>query len=157
MKRIKIDSDISIEVKKKPARSFQIFALLSMIFVWSAYTLTVRYTRVSTPKDQLYSSTTVVLLSEMTKLCISTSALAFTFNFDSQATINCLKGEFFGKPIELLKMSVPSLLYAVQNNLDFVALSNLDAGVYQVTSQLKIVTTVIFMVILLGREYSRTR
>jgi UDP-sugar transporter A1/2/3 len=40
--------------------------------------------------------------------------------------------EYFGKPRELLKMSVPSLVYAVQNNLDFVALANLDPGVYQV-------------------------
>jgi hypothetical protein len=31
-----------------------------------------------------------------------------------------------------MKMSVPSIAYALQNNLDFIALSNLDAGVYQV-------------------------
>ncbi len=57
----------------------------------------------------------------------------------------------------MLKMSVPSIVYAIQNNLDFIALSNLDAGVYQVTSQLKVVTTAMFMVAMLGRRYSRTR
>lgn len=35
-------------------------------------------------------------------------------------------------PKELLKLSVPSIVYAVQNNMAFVALSNLDAAVYQV-------------------------
>lgn len=35
-------------------------------------------------------------------------------------------------PKELLKLSVPSLVYAVQNNMAFLALSNLDAAVYQV-------------------------
>lgn len=35
-------------------------------------------------------------------------------------------------PKELLKLSVPSVVYAVQNNMAFVALSNLDAAVYQV-------------------------
>ena len=39
---------------------------------------------------------------------------------------------YFGAPKELAKMSVPSIAYALQNNLDFVALSNLDAGLYQV-------------------------
>jgi len=29
-------------------------------------------------------------------------------------------------------MSVPSLTYVVQNNLDFVALANLSPGIYQV-------------------------
>jgi UDP-sugar transporter A1/2/3 len=54
-------------------------------------------------------------------------------------------------------MSVPSIAYALQNNLDFVALSNLDAGVYQVTTQLKVVTTAIFMVLMLSRRYSLRR
>lgn len=31
-----------------------------------------------------------------------------------------------------MKLSVPSLVYAVQNNMAFLALSNLDAAVYQV-------------------------
>lgn len=37
----------------------------------------------------------------------------------------------FFSPKELLKLSVPSLVYAVQNNMAFLALSNLDAAVYQ--------------------------
>lgn len=32
-----------------------------------------------------------------------------------------------------MKLSVPSLVYAVQNNMAFLALSNLDAAVYQVS------------------------
>lgn len=69
-------------------------------------------------------------------------------------------------------MSVPSIAYALQNNLDFVALSNLSAGVYQVlirmlfhaqncaiqvTTQLKVVTTAIFMMLFLGRKFSGRR
>lgn len=38
----------------------------------------------------------------------------------------------FRSPRELLKLSVPSVVYAIQNNMAFVALSNLDAAVYQV-------------------------
>lgn len=39
----------------------------------------------------------------------------------------------FRSPMELLKLSVPSVVYAIQNNMAFVALSNLDAAVYQVS------------------------
>lgn len=49
------------------------------------------------------------------------------------------------------------MTYAIQNNLDFIALSNLDAGVYQVTTQLKVVTTAIFMMLFLGRKFSSRR
>lgn len=45
---------------------------------------------------------------------------------------NALVEHIFCSPSELLKLSVPSIVYAVQNNMAFLALSNLDAAVYQV-------------------------
>lgn len=45
---------------------------------------------------------------------------------------NALVEHIFCSPTELLKLSVPSIVYAVQNNMAFLALSNLDAAVYQV-------------------------
>lgn len=45
---------------------------------------------------------------------------------------NALVEHVFCSPKELLKLSVPSIVYAVQNNMAFLALSNLDAAVYQV-------------------------
>jgi hypothetical protein len=38
--------------------------------------------------------------------------------------------------LETLKMAVPSLVYAVQNNLGYVALTNLDAATFQVNSRI---------------------
>jgi len=54
--------------------------------------------------------------------------------------------------VEFLKVSVPAILYTVQNNLLFLALSHLDAATYQVTYQLKILTTAIFSVSMLGKQ-----
>ena len=44
-----------------------------------------------------------------------------------------LRQNVLRSPTELMKFSVPSLVYAVQNNMAFLALSNLDAAVYQVS------------------------
>ncbi|XP_025918454.1 CMP-sialic acid transporter isoform X1 [Apteryx rowi] len=69
--------------------------------------------------------------------------------------ITSLKENVLGSPKELLKLSVPSLVYALQNNMAFVALSNLDAAVYQVTYQLKIPCTALCTVLMLSRSLSK--
>lgn len=58
------------------------------------------------------------------------------------------------KPYEMARLMVPSLLYTVQNNLLYEALTNLDAATYSVCYQLKILTTALFSVIMLGRSLS---
>jgi len=67
------------------------------------------------------------------RIALSYTLISFCRESGSLARlITSLKENVFGSPKELLKLSVPSLVYAVQNNMAFVALSNLDAAVYQV-------------------------
>jgi len=56
------------------------------------------------------------------------------------------------KPRETILLAIPASLYVLQNNLLILALTNLDAGTYQVTYQLKILTTAGCSVLLLGRR-----
>lgn len=57
--------------------------------------------------------------------------------------------------MDTLKLAVPSGLYAIQNNLIFVALSNLNAATYQVSYQLKILTTALCSVFMLGKKIQK--
>lgn len=47
---------------------------------------------------------------------------------------------------------IPAALYAMQNNLAFYALTNLDPASYQVAYQLKILTTAIFSVLIVHKR-----
>lgn len=50
------------------------------------------------------------------------------------------------------RLGVPAAIYVVQNYLHFVAIANLAPGVFQVLYQLKVLTTALFSVALLGRR-----
>lgn len=63
-----------------------------------------------------------------------------------------LQEEIFNNPLEVLKLSVPSFLYTVQNNLLYYALTHLDAATFQVGYQVKILTTAVFSVFMLGKR-----
>jgi len=60
-------------------------------------------------------------------------------------------------PLQVVKIAVPSLLYTIQNNLLYYALSHLDTPTYMVGYQTKILTTAVFSALLLGRKLSRTQ
>ncbi|KAI5479562.1 UDP-galactose transporter [Pseudohyphozyma bogoriensis] len=83
--------------------------------------------RISVPPDMMYSAASAVLLNELLKFAISS---------------------------DCWKLSIPACLYVVQNNLQFVAASNLDVPTFQVTYNLKILTTALCSVVMLGRRLS---
>ncbi|KAK2527731.1 hypothetical protein Q9966_010180 [Columba livia] len=148
--------------KENVSLLFKLYCLTVMTLVAATYTVALRYTR--TLETELYFSTTAVCITEVIKLFLSVGILAKSQQGMPGAIgetgslarlITSLKENVFGSPTELLKLSVPSLVYALQNNMAFVALSNLDAAVYQVTYQLKIPCTALCTVLMLNRTLSK--
>ncbi|XP_076872762.1 CMP-sialic acid transporter [Brachyhypopomus gauderio] len=131
---------------------FKIYCLTVMTLVAATYTVALRYTR--TVSSDLYFATTAVCLAEVIKLFISLGMLARESSGLGRLK-SVLVEHILKSPKELLKLSVPSIVYAVQNNMAFIALSNLDAAVYQVTYQLKIPCTALCTVLMLHRSLSR--
>lgn len=113
--------------------------------------LAMRFSR--TQGGALYLTSTAVVMAELVKLLIS---LVGVYREEGASRwLGVVMAEL--RHHDTAMLGVPGLLYVLQNNLLFVALSNLQAAVYQVTYQLKILTTALMMMLLLGRSLNRNQ
>ena len=138
--------------KKKDENAAAILIKYAALFLLVAQmvglVLLMRYSRTAQPEDQpLYLASTAVFIMEVMKLIICCGVIAYQ---SQGALLSELKTHVIRAPEEILKLSVPSFLYTIQNNLLYLALTNLDAATYQVCYQLKILTTAMFSMVLLG-------
>ena len=105
-----------------------------------------------------YLTSTAVFLNEVIKLIICIIvALRDRRKIDGAAStlatnVRGLWTEVF--KADSWKLAIPAALYTFQNSLQYVAVSNLDAATFQVTYQLKIITTALFSVTMLHRKLS---
>ena len=121
------------------------------------------------PEAELYSAATAVVNAELLKLIMCFLLLAIAERGIKSIYFFCFRDIFFpyftgflkawqtftrevlGKPAESVKLVVPAAIYAFQNNILYQALTYLDSVTYQVTYQLKILTTALFSVLVLQR------
>ncbi|KAF9282768.1 hypothetical protein BGZ68_005754, partial [Mortierella alpina] len=137
--------------------SMKHLSLLVLLLQNSVLVLMMRYSRVAVDPDQpMYLASTAVFIAEIIKLCTCFSILVYKTQSIPQ-TIHIIRREILEQPHEILKMLVPSGLYALQNNLLYIALSNLEAATFQVTYQMKILSTAIFSVVMLNRKLTRQK
>lgn len=127
-------------------------SLLLLVGQMVGLVMLMRYSRTHT-NGELYLASTAVCMMEVMKffLCIS---VVFHQTGD---IFGELYKHVWASPNEMVKLCVPSFLYTIQNNLLYLALTNLDAATYQILYQLKILTTAIFSATMLGRRFSRTK
>ncbi|KAF9071070.1 nucleotide-sugar transporter-domain-containing protein [Rhodocollybia butyracea] len=150
-------------------------SLVTLAVQNAALSIVMHYSRVSTPPSLAYSPASAVLLNELLKGSISfVIALARTpqmtdvpwhrmslwqiicaLPYPGSAPFLTLCGEIFSP--DCWKLSIPAILYVVQNSLQFVAISNLPVASFQVTYQMKILTTAAFSVALLRKKLTSTK
>lgn len=126
------------------------YACLISLIVQNVFSiLLLRYVR-TTPGPRFINST-AVFVSEVQKLLISLFLFLYTEKNVRQG-LKIVYEKMICQQKDSLKIGVLALFYTLQNNLLFIAISNLDAATFQVSFQLKIFTTAFFMVLILNRQ-----
>jgi len=129
--------------------SFKILVLTMVVFQNTAYALARRYSR-GTLKDN-YSTSSVLLVMEIAKLLLSAVQVVF-----SEEPSDVPSGSPLSKYCFLLRhgttMMVPAAIYLIMNILGFLALTHIDAATFSIIAQMKVFTTAVFSVIVLGRS-----
>lgn len=103
-------------------------------------------------RSEHFLASTVVVCTELVKLLLSLY-LSFYFDghLDFKTFLDCLVKAFVDDGIDVLKLSLPAILYTIQNNLQYIIES---APLFLVLYQSKIVTTAAFFTLMLSRRLS---
>jgi UDP-sugar transporter A1/2/3 len=171
-------------VSTQPPSSLELINRLVTLALQNALlTIIMHYSRITALPDRAYSAATAVLLNELLKGSFSMYIALRKIDTDMSASSNPavfseknsrirpsprsnrLPTIFHPSRLRVLSKSifspdcytlaVPAILYVIQNNLQYVAASNLDVATFQVTYQMKILTTAFFSVFILRKRLSR--
>lgn len=145
---------------------------LSLIVLTLQNTCLVLTMRISRTREDgpMYLASVAVMTDELMKICVCMVMLVLAYRTAAKGYMpidggesveggvkgfwDFFRSEVFKSTFDFFKMSIPAFLYAIQKNMLYVAISNLDAAVFQVAYQGKILTTAVFSVIVLGKKLS---
>ena len=106
-------------------------SLFFLVLQNASLILTMRYTR-TLPGDKYFTSTAVVIC-EGVKMTTCVVIIFYQLGFSLIKLSRFLWESIVLQPADTLKLAVPSFIYMVQNNLLFIAVSNLSAATFQVS------------------------
>merc|ERR1711997_147389 len=137
------------------ARKLKYMSLLTLTAQNAILGLSMRYSR--TRDGDMFYEATAVLMAELVKFFTCLFLVYKDLHFNVSEWQNTLYQTIWINKIDTLKVCIPSFIYLVQNNLLYVAASNLDVATYQITYQLKILTTAMFAVTMLNKKLISTQ
>uniref|UniRef100_A0A8C1V5S6 Solute carrier family 35 member A3b n=1 Tax=Cyprinus carpio TaxID=7962 RepID=A0A8C1V5S6_CYPCA len=103
-----------------------------LVLQTTSLVLTMRYSRTLQSEGPRYLASSAVVCAEVLKIVACMLLVFRDHSFSVRALNQVLREEIINKPLLTLKLAIPSGIYTLQNNLLYVALSNLDAATYQV-------------------------
>ncbi|ESN90146.1 hypothetical protein HELRODRAFT_194657 [Helobdella robusta] len=124
-------------------------SLLCLTLQNVALIIAMRYSRMR--HGDKYIMTTAVVAAETLKF-VSCLLIILIQEGSYSGWVRHLHTNIIKQPLDCLKISVPGIIYMVQNNLLYIAVANLEAATFQVVYQLKILTTALFSVSMLGKQ-----
>ncbi|XP_054465901.1 UDP-galactose translocator isoform X3 [Anoplopoma fimbria] len=136
-------------------RRLKYISLAVLVVQNASLILSIRYVR-TLPGDRFYA-TSAVVMAELLKVATCLIIILLQKRFNVKETVYFLVDSIVFQYKDTLKLAVPSLIYTLQNNLQYIAISNLPAATFQVTYQLKILTTALFSVMMLRKSLSRVQ
>lgn len=83
-------------------------------------------------ENEVFFSTVNVFLMDFIKFCLC-SVIIIVNEGSIARFVRDVKESVFGNPVETMKICVPSLIYTLQNNLYYIALSNLESTTFCVS------------------------
>ncbi|KAG1969154.1 UDP-N-acetylglucosamine transporter [Pimephales promelas] len=149
---VSVSTDVSSMSMAPTSSRLKYVSLGVLVLQTTSLVLTMRYSRMLQSEGPRYLASSAVVCAEVLKIVACLLLVFRDQSFSVRALNQALKEEIINKPVLTLKLAIPSGIYTLQNNLLYVALSNLDAATYQVTYQLKILTTALFSVSMLGKR-----
>lgn len=132
------------------APSLKLVVLATLVLLNVTGNLSTSYAR--TRPGDMFAASSAVVTAELIKLC---ACLALVYRTECRSSgkrlLSLLNDRLAKRPADTLNVCVPSLVYLLHNNLEYVAVSNLDVATYQVVSQSKILATAVCSVLVLRR------
>jgi UDP-sugar transporter A1/2/3 len=131
-------------------RSVRLLVLVLLCVQNSAHVLLLRYSRGILRED--FAPSVAVVAAELLKLLVCTAVLWRQQRSPGGAV--GIEGSFVALVRSAAPLSLPAAVFFAQNVLGLLATQHLDAGVFSVLSQWKILSAAIFTVLLLHRPLS---
>jgi UDP-sugar transporter A1/2/3 len=105
------------------------FSLVALLLQNSVQFLVMRYIR--TRGGDMFLASTAVIMSELIKF-VTCLLIILVEQQTVRRWAHHLYTTILLDPMDCVKVAVPSLIYVLQNNLQYLAISNLDATTFQV-------------------------